>query len=113
MLRNGRAIVPRQLLLAAIALLVESADLVFSRRGSLVEACRPIPRPILPWVFIAPALVSCPSTSSIRLLSRDRQLPGQQGPLTLDNWEPRTGVPEMLRNNVIWLLVATSGAWPA
>ena len=82
--------------------------------GGLVGLLRPVWRDrILPWVFVGPALVLLatyllyPAAATVA-----RSFFDAHGAFTLDNYTGMT-TPEMveiLRNNVIWLLVATGGS---
>jgi alpha-glucoside transport system permease protein len=105
-----------KLLLAAIALLVGVGGiwLLFTGASSLVERLRPKIRDrILPWIFIAPALVLLsiylvyPAVVTVIGSFLDKK-----GSFTLANWSSLGTGPflEILRNNVIWLLVATSAS---
>lgn len=105
-----------KLLLAVIALLVGVGGiwLVFTSVSTIVERFPPKQRDrILPWVFIAPALllltiflVYPAVTTVIRSFQTD------DGALTLANWESlgKGDILEILRNNVIWLVVTTAGS---
>ncbi|HEX5824903.1 MAG TPA: sugar ABC transporter permease [Candidatus Limnocylindrales bacterium] len=105
-----------KLLLAAIALLVGVGGiwLLFTGASSLVERLPPrIRDSVLPWVFITPALLLLsvylvyPAVVTIIGSFQDKK-----GAFTLDNWASLGTGPflEILRNNVIWLLVATGGS---
>jgi len=105
-----------KLLLAAIALLVGVGGiwLLFTAASSLVERLRPgIRDRILPWVFVAPAVVLLgiylvyPAVVTVIGSFLDKK-----GAFTLDNWASLATPPfvEILRNNILWLLVATSGS---
>ena len=114
---TGRAISSiSKLLLAAIALFVGVGGiwLLFTGVSTLVERFPPKVRDrILPWVFVAPALVLLsiylvyPAVATIIGSFLDKK-----GAFTLDNWASLGTGPflEILRNNAIWLLVATSGS---
>ena len=116
-LRNGQGDqFLAKLLLAAIALLVGVGGiwLLFTGASSLVERFPPKIRDrILPWVFVAPALVLLsiylvyPAVATVIRSFQDKK-----GAFTLDNWASLGTGPflEILRNNVIWLLVATAGS---
>jgi alpha-glucoside transport system permease protein len=105
-----------KLILAVIALLVGVGGvwLVFTSFSTIVERFPPKQRDrILPWVFIAPAvlllgiyLVYPAVTTVIRSFLTDK------GAFTLANWASlgRGEFLEILRNNVIWLVVATSAS---
>ena len=105
-----------KLLLAAIALLVGVGGiwLLFTAASSLVERLRPGVRDrILPLVFIAPAVVLLgiylvyPAVVTVIGSFQD-----EEGAFTLANWASLATPPfvEILRNNILWLLVATSGS---
>ena len=105
-----------KLLLAAIALLVGVGGiwLLFTAASSLVERLRPGLRDrILPLVFIAPAVVLLaiylvyPAVVTVIGSFQD-----ENGAFTLDNWASLATPPflEILRNNILWLLVATTGS---
>jgi len=118
MLRNGQGDqFFAKLLLAAIALLVGVGGiwLLFTSASSLVERLPPRIRDrTLPWVFIAPALVLLsiylvyPAVVTVIGSFQDNKT----GAFTLDNWASLSTGPflEIVRNNVLWLLVATSGS---
>ena len=105
-----------KLILAAIALLVGVGGvwLLFTSVSSIVERFPPKQRDrVLPWVFIAPAvlllgiyLVYPAVTTVIRSFQTDK------GAFTLANWASlgRGEFLEILRNNVIWLVVATGAS---
>ena len=105
-----------KLLLAAIALLVGVGGiwLLFTAASSLVERLRPGVRDrILPLVFIAPAVVLLtiylvyPAVRTVIGSFQD-----EAGAFTLANWESLATPPfvEILRNNILWLLIATTGS---
>jgi alpha-glucoside transport system permease protein len=105
-----------KLLLGAIAMLVGVGGiwLLFTAVSSLVERLRPGVRDrILPLVFIAPAVVLLaiylvyPAVVTVIGSFLDTK-----GAFTLANWASLATPPflEILRNNVLWLLVATSGS---
>ena len=105
-----------KLLLAAIALLVGVGGiwLLFTAASSLVERLRPGVRDrILPLVFIAPAVVLLtiylvyPAVRTVIGSFQD-----EAGAFTLANWESLATPPfvEILRNNILWLVVATTGS---
>jgi alpha-glucoside transport system permease protein len=116
-LRNGQGDqLIAKLILAVIALAVGVGGiwLLFLGVGGLVGMLRPVWRDrILPWVFVGPALI---------LLATYLLYPGvatfarsffdAKGNLTLDNYAIMTSpdMVETLRNNVIWLVVATGGS---
>ena len=105
-----------KLILAVIALLVGVGGvwLLFTGVSTIVERFPPKQRDsILPWVFIGPALLLLgiylvyPAVSTVF-----RSFFDTKGAFTLDNW---TGLSkgefiEILRNNVLWLVVATAGS---
>ena len=105
-----------KLLLAAIALLVGVGGiwLLFTAASSLVERLRPGVRDrILPLVFIAPAVVLLgiylvyPAVRTVIGSFQD-----EAGAFTLANWASLATPPflEILRNNILWLLIATTGS---
>ena len=105
-----------KLLLAAIAMLVGVGGiwLLFTGASSLVERLRPAVRDrILPLVFIAPAVVLLaiylvyPAVRTVIGSFQD-----EAGAFTLANWESLATPPfvEILRNNILWLLIGTSGS---
>ncbi|HYK95370.1 MAG TPA: sugar ABC transporter permease [Candidatus Dormibacteraeota bacterium] len=105
-----------KLLLAAIALLVGVGGiwLLFTSAATIVERFPPRIRDrIIPWVFIAPALVLLtiylvyPAVSTVIQSFFD-----QKGVFTLANWASlgKGEFLEILRNNIIWLVVATAGS---
>ena len=116
-LRNGQGdqIVAKLLLMViALGVGVGGIWLLFLGVGGLVGTLRPVWRDrILPWVFVGPALI---------LLATYLLYPGiatfarsffdSKGALTLDNYAVMTGSDfvEILRNNVIWLIVAAGGS---
>ena len=116
-LRNGQGDqFIAKLVLAVIALLVGVGGiwLLFTGASTIVERFPPKLRDrVIPWVFIAPAVVLLtiyllyPAVSTVISSFFD-----QEGAFTLNNW---TGLAkgeflEILRNNVIWLVVATAGS---
>jgi alpha-glucoside transport system permease protein len=105
-----------KLLLAGIALLVGVGGiwLLFTSLSTMAERFSPKVRDrILPWVFIGPAVALLgiylvyPAVSTII-----RSFQDQEGNLTLVNWSGLTAGPflEILRNNVLWLVVTTAGS---
>jgi len=105
-----------KLLLAVIALLVGVGGiwLLFTSASTIVERFPPKLRDrVIPWVFIAPALVLLsiylvyPAVATVI-----RSFFDQKGVFTLANWESlgKGEFLEILRNNVIWLIVATAGS---
>jgi alpha-glucoside transport system permease protein len=105
-----------KLLLAAIALLVGVGGiwLLFTGVSALVERLRPGVRDrILPLVFIAPAVVLLaiylvyPAVVTVIGSFQD-----EAGAFTLANWASLATPPfvEILRNNILWLLIGTSGS---
>ena len=116
-LRNGQgdqAIAKIVLAVIAIAVGVGGVWLLFVGVGSLVSLLQPKWRDrILPWVFVGPALIML----TVYLLypgvaTFARSLFDNQGALTLDNYAAMTkpDFVEILRNNIIWLIVATAGS---
>ena len=105
-----------KLLLALIALLVGVGGiwLLFTSASTIVERFPPKLRDrVIPWVFIAPAvllltiyLVYPAVTTVIRSFLTDK------GEFTLNNWASlgKGEFLEILRNNLIWLIVATAGS---
>jgi alpha-glucoside transport system permease protein len=116
-LRNGQGDqFIAKILLAAIALFVGVGGIwvLFTGASSLVERFPPKIRDrILPWIFVAPALLLLsvylvyPAVATIIGSFQDKK-----GAFTLVNWASLgTGeFLEILRNNVIWLVVATGGS---
>ena len=116
-LRNGEGDqLFAKIILAVIAIGVGVGGiwLLYLGVGGLVGMLRPVWRDrILPWVFVGPALI---------LLATYLLYPGaatfarsffdNQGAFTLDNYAGMTDpdMVETLRNNVIWLVVATGGS---
>ena len=105
-----------KLLIAAIALLVGVGGiwLLFTAASSLVERLPPRIRDrVLPWVFVTPALVLLtiylvyPAVVTVIGSFLDKK-----GAFTLDNWASLATPPflEILRNNILWLVVATGGS---
>jgi alpha-glucoside transport system permease protein len=105
-----------KLLLAAIALLVGVGGiwLLFTGVSALVERLRPGVRDrILPLVFIAPAVVLLgiylvyPAVRTVIGSFQD-----QDGAFTLANWASLATPPflEILRNNILWLVIGTSAS---
>ena len=105
-----------KLLLVAIALLVGVGGiwLLFTGVSALVERLRPALRDrLLPLVFIAPAVVLLgiylvyPAVRTIIGSFQD-----ENGAFTLANWASLATPPflEILRNNVLWLVIGTSGS---
>jgi alpha-glucoside transport system permease protein len=116
-LRNGQgdqAIAKILLAVIAIGVGVGGIWLLYLGVGGLVGMLRPTWRDrILPWVFVGPALVLLavyllyPAVATIA-----RSFFDAHGHLTLANYAGMTS-PEMieiLRNNVVWLIVATGGS---
>ena len=116
-LRNGQGDqFVAKLLLAAIALFVGVGGiwLLFTGVSTLVERLPPKTRDrILPWVFVTPALLLLsiflvyPAVSTVI-----RSFQDAKGAFTLANWGILGTGPflEILRNNAIWLVVATGGS---
>jgi alpha-glucoside transport system permease protein len=105
-----------KILLAIIALGVGVGGiwLLFLGGGGLVERLRPDLRDrILPWLFVGPALILL----SVYLLypgvaTFARSFFDAKGALTVANYQVMTTPDfiEILRNTVIWLIVATAGS---
>ena len=116
-LRNGQGDqLVAKLILVALALLVGVGGiwLLFTGVSALVSLLRPALRDrVLPWVFVLPALVLLtiflvyPALGTIA-----RSFVDNKGALTLDNYAVllTPDFIQLLRNNVIWLVVATSGS---
>jgi alpha-glucoside transport system permease protein len=116
-LRNGTGDqLLAKLLLASIALAVGVGGiwLLFIGVGALVSLLQPKWRDrILPWVFVGPALVFLsvylvyPAAATIL-----RSFTDVEGAFTLENYAVLTepDMLEVLRNNVIWLVVGTAGS---
>lgn len=116
-LRNGQGdqlIAKILLALIAVGVGVGGIWLLYLGVGGLVGMLRPVWRDrILPWVFVGPALVLLatyllyPGAATFA-----RSLFDNKGAFTLDNYTVMTspGMIEILRNNVIWLIVATGGS---
>jgi alpha-glucoside transport system permease protein len=105
-----------KLLLAAIALLVGVGGiwLLFTGASSIVERFPPRIRDrVLPVVFIAPAVLLLgiylvyPAIVTVIGSFQD-----DAGAFTLANWESLATPPflEILRNNILWLVIGTSGS---
>ena len=105
-----------KLLLAAIALLVGVGGiwLLFTGASAIVERFPPKIRDrVLPVVFIAPAVLLLaiylvyPAIVTVIGSFQD-----EEGAFTLANWASLATPPflEILRNNILWLLVGTSGS---
>ena len=117
-LRNGQGDqFIAKLVLAAIALLVGVGGIwvLYTGASSLVERFPPKTRDrIMPWVFVAPALLLLtiylvyPAVATVVRSFQDAK--GQN--FTLANWSSLATGPflEIIRNNVIWLVVATGGS---
>ncbi len=116
-LRNGQGDqFLAKVLLAGVALLVGVGGiwLLFTVASSLVERLRPGVRDrVLPLVFIAPAVLLLgiylvyPAVVTVIGSFQDKD-----GAFTLANWESLATPPflEILRNNILWLLIGTSGS---
>jgi alpha-glucoside transport system permease protein len=116
-LRNGQGDqFISKLLLAVIALLVGVGGiwLLFTSASTIVERFPPKLRDrLIPWVFITPALVLLtvylvyPAVATVI-----RSFFDQKGAFTFANWASlgKGEFLEILRNNVIWLVVATAGS---
>jgi alpha-glucoside transport system permease protein len=105
-----------KLILAVIALLVGVGGIwmLFTGASTAVERLQPKTRDrILPWVFIGPALLLLtiylvyPGVATVI-----RSFVDNKGAFTLNNWASlaKGDIIEILRNNVIWLVVATAGS---
>jgi alpha-glucoside transport system permease protein len=105
-----------KLLLAAIALLVGVGGiwLLFTGASAIVERLPPRIRDrVLPVIFIAPAVLLLgiylvyPAIVTVIGSFQD-----ETGAFTLANWESLATPPfvEIMRNNILWLLVGTSGS---
>jgi alpha-glucoside transport system permease protein len=105
-----------KLLLATIALAVGVGGiwLLFTGVSAVVERFPAKMRDrVLPWVFIGPAVVLLtiylvyPAVATVI-----GSFHNQKGELTLANWESlgKGDILEILRNNVIWLVVTTAGS---
>ena len=105
-----------KLLLAVIALIVGVGGiwLLFLGVGGAVGMLQAKWRDrILPWVFVGPALAAVGDLPGLPRGGNDpAQLPGRKGQLTLANFavmvEPE--FTQILRNNVIWLIVGTGAS---
>ncbi len=105
-----------KIVLAVIALGVGVGGiwLLYLGVGGLVGMLRPVWRDrVLPWVFVGPALILL----TVYLLypglaTFARSFFDDHGALTLANYEVMTKPDfiEVLRNNIIWLIVATAGS---
>jgi alpha-glucoside transport system permease protein len=116
-LRNGQGDqLVAKLILVALALLVGVGGiwLLFTGVSALVSLLRPALRDrILPWVFVLPALALLtvflvyPALGTIA-----RSFVDDKGALTLANYAVllTPDFIQLLRNNVIWLVVATGGS---
>jgi alpha-glucoside transport system permease protein len=116
-LRNGQGDqFYAKLLLGAIALFVGVGGiwLLFTSASTLAERFPPgIRDRILPWIFVAPALVLLtiylvyPAVTTVIGSFLDKK-----GAFTLANWASLGTGPflEIIRNNAIWLVVATAGS---
>lgn len=105
-----------KLILAVIALLVGVGGIwmLFTGLSSAAERLRPKARDrVLPWIFIGPAVLLLtiylvyPAVATVF-----RSFFDNKGAFTLANWESlgKGEIIEILRNNVIWLVVATAGS---
>ena len=116
-LRNGQGDqFLAKLLLAVIALLVGVGGiwLLFTGASTIVERFPPKLRDgILPWIFIAPAVLLLavylvyPAIGTVIRSFQDKS-----GAFTLNNWAilGQGTFLEILRNNVVWLIVTTAGS---
>jgi alpha-glucoside transport system permease protein len=105
-----------KLLIAVIALLVGVGGiwLIFTGASTLVERFPPRLRDgVIPWVFVAPALLLLgvylvyPAVATVI-----RSFQDDKGAFSGANWASllKGDSLEILRNNVIWLIVATGGS---
>src|SRR5262245_23431629 len=105
-----------KLILAVIALLVGVGGIwmIFTGLSTAAERLRPKARDrVLPWIFIGPAILLLtiylvyPAVSTVW-----RSFFDTKGVFTLANWQSlaKPEFLEILRNNVIWLFVATAGS---
>jgi alpha-glucoside transport system permease protein len=105
-----------KLILAVIALLVGVGGIwmLFTGLSTAAERLRPNVRDrVLPWIFIGPAVLLLAIYLVYQAVATViRGFQDQAGNLTLSNWNGLTAGPfvEILRNNVIWLVVATAGS---
>ena len=116
-LRNGQGDqFIAKLVLAVIALLVGVGGiwLLFTGASTIVERFPPKLRDrVIPWVFIAPAVLLLtiflvyPAVGTVISSFFD-----PKGAFTLNNWTSlaKGEFLEILRNNVLWLVVATAGS---
>ena len=105
-----------KLILAVIALIVGVGGIwmLFTGLSTAAERLRPKIRDrVLPWIFIGPAVLLLgiylvyPAVGTII-----RSFLTDKGAFTLNNWASlaKPDILEILRNNVIWLVVATAGS---
>jgi alpha-glucoside transport system permease protein len=105
-----------KLILATIALLVGVGGiwLLYTGASTIVERFPPSLRDrVIPWVFVAPALLLLgiylvyPALATVV-----RSFVDDKGAFSLANWASLTKGEflEILRNNIIWLVVATGGS---
>ena len=105
-----------KLILAVIALLVGVGGIwmIFTGLSTAAERLRPKARDrVLPWIFIGPAVLLLgiylvyPAVATVI-----RSFVDNKGAFTFANWASlgKGDILEILRNNVIWLIVATSGS---
>jgi len=116
-LRNGQGDqFIAKLILAVIALFVGVGGIwmLFTGLSTAAERLRPKARDrVLPMIFIAPAVLLLaiflvyPAVATVI-----RSFLDNKGAFTLTNWASlgKGDILEILRNNVIWLIVATSGS---
>ena len=116
-LRNGQGdqlIAKLVLMVVALGVGVGGIWLLYLGLGGMVGMLRPAWRDrILPWVFVGPALIMLatyllyPGIATIA-----RSFFDAKGAFTLDNYAVMTSSDfvEILRNNVIWLIVAAGGS---
>ena len=116
-LRNGQGdqlIAKLILAVIAIAVGVGGIWLLYLGVGGLVGMLRPVWRDrILPWVFIGPALVLLATYLLYPAVATfARSFFDAKGAFTLANYAGMTSpdMVETLRNNVIWLIVASGGS---
>ena len=105
-----------KLILAVIALLVGVGGIwmIFTGLSTAAERLRPKARDrVLPWIFIGPAVLLLgiflvyPAVATVI-----RSFVDNKGAFTFANWASlgKGDILEILRNNVIWLVVATAGS---
>ena len=116
-LRNGQgdqAIAKIILAVIALGVGVGGIWLLYLGVGGLVGMLRPVWRDrILPWVFVGPALILLATFLLYPgLATLGRSFFNSAGAFTFNNYAQMTtpDMVETLRNNVIWLVVATGGS---